>query len=177
MRRSIPRWQTAGFLFVSVLGTFLHFLFDLTGGSPLAACISAVNESIWEHLKLLYVPMVIFALLEYFFWGRDQKNFWPIKLRGILAALALIPVLYYTYTGIFGRNVDWLNIALFFLVAALVYYLETRWFSHPPLWLLPRWAAVILIAILGILFVTLTFRTPHIPLFQDPATTLYGFSP
>ena len=64
MKKSISYRQMMGFLFTSVLGTFLHFLFDLTGGSLPAALVSAVNESIWEHMKLLFYPMVLFALVE-----------------------------------------------------------------------------------------------------------------
>ena len=54
MKKAIPCWQMAGMIFTSVFGTFLHFLFDLTGGGVAAALVSAVNESIWEHLKLLF---------------------------------------------------------------------------------------------------------------------------
>ena len=65
MIRSISYWQVAGFLFASILGTFLHFLFDLSGQSVIAAIFSAVNESIWEHMKLIYCPMLLFALIEF----------------------------------------------------------------------------------------------------------------
>ena len=44
------------------MGTLLHFLFDWTGGNAVVALFSAVNESIWEHLKLLFYPMVLFAV-------------------------------------------------------------------------------------------------------------------
>lgn len=53
MKKSIPYWQAAGFIFTAILGTLLHFLFDWTNGSVIAALFSAVNESIWEHMKLL----------------------------------------------------------------------------------------------------------------------------
>lgn len=176
MHRSIARWQTGGFIFVSILGTFLHFLFDLTGQNILAALFSAVNESIWEHLKLLYVPMVLFALWEYCRWGRQETGFWHIKLTGLVLGLSLVPVLYYTYTGISGINADLLNIIIFFAVAAAVYYLETKLFIRKPRWQLPAWAAVVLIAAIGILFVFLTFLPPHIPFFRDPTTGTYGFT-
>ena len=114
LKKSIPYWQVGGFLFTAVVGTFLHFLFDLTGGSMIAALFSAVNESIWEHLKLLFYPMVAFAVAEYVFWGKDAGSFWCIKLIGVGIGLVLIPVLYYTYTGILGVSVDWLNITIFF---------------------------------------------------------------
>lgn len=67
MKKAIANWQIAGFIFTVILGTFLHFLFNLTKGSVIAALFSAVNESIWEHMKLLYYPMVVFALVEYRF--------------------------------------------------------------------------------------------------------------
>ena len=99
MKVSIPVWQMGGFVFTGILGTFLHFLFDLAGGSLWAGLFSAVNESIWEHMKLLFYPMVLFALVEYGFWGKETPGFWKVKLPGILVGLTLIPVIYYSYTG------------------------------------------------------------------------------
>ena len=118
MKKSIPSWQIAGFVFTSVLGTFLHFLFDLTGGSAVAALISAVNESIWEHMKLIFYPMVLFGAIQYRVFGKDMKGFWCVKLKGILLALVLIPSIYYLYTGALGISADWFNITIFFLAAA-----------------------------------------------------------
>ena len=129
MKPSIPRWQLAGFVFTGVLGTLLHFLFDLTGGNLAAALFSAVNESIWEHIKLLFYPMVVFGLIEFFFLGKETPGFWCVKLKGILLGLGLIPVLYYTYTGILGLSADWFNITIFFIAAAVAYWWETKLFQ------------------------------------------------
>ena len=61
-----------GFVFTGVLGTLLHFVFDWTDSSAIAAVFSAVNESIWEHIKLLIYPMLLFAFWEYKVWGREE---------------------------------------------------------------------------------------------------------
>ena len=175
MKKTIPYWQTVGFIFTSVIGTLLHFLFDWTGGNGAVALFSAVNESIWEHLKLLLYPMILFALVEYFTWGRNLEAFWCIKLTGILTGIALIPVLYYTYTGILGVNADWLNIAIFFLTAGVVYRLETGLFQKAISCPLPSGLAVALLCLLTAVFTVFTFIPPHIPLFQDPVTGGYGF--
>ena len=53
MKKSLTHWQIAGFFFVSVVGTLLHFLFEWRGESRLVALIAPVNESIWEHMKLV----------------------------------------------------------------------------------------------------------------------------
>jgi hypothetical protein len=173
--KKIPIWQTAGFIFTGILGTFLHFLFDLTGGSLTAALVSAVNESIWEHMKLLFYPMVLFAAIAYFYWGKNVDSFWCVKLLGILYGLVLIPVLYYSYTGIFGVSADWFNITIFFLAAGAVYWLETKLFQRGFSCALPKGAAVLLILLIGVAFTALTFLPPEIPLFRDPLTGTYGY--
>ena len=175
MKQVISRWQLAGFLFTSVLGTFLHFLFDLTGGSVVAALFSAVNESIWEHIKLIYYPMLIFALIEYRAWGKAADGFWCAKLRGMLLALVLIPTLYYTYTGALGISADWFNVTIFFITAAAVFYSETKRLREGRHCLLNGKVSFGLLLAIGLLFVYFTFETPHIPLFRDPVTGTYGF--
>lgn len=175
MKKTIPFWQMMGFLFVSVFGTLLHFLFDLTGGSWVAALFSAVNESIWEHMKLIFYPMVAFAIVEYCLWGKDLTHFWCVKIVGVLLGLALIPVLYYTYTGIFGVNMDLINISIFFSTAGAAFWLETKLFRKPHRCPLGPGIAVVILCFLFVLFTVYTFLPPHIPLFQDPVSGTYGF--
>ena len=74
MKQSISYWQMAGFLFTSILGTFLHFLFELSGRSVIAAIFSAVNESIWEHMKLIYYPMLTNGFI---YCRKDCSNHTP----------------------------------------------------------------------------------------------------
>ncbi len=175
MKKSIPYWQAAGYIFTAVVGTLLHFLFDWTGGNVAVALFSAVNESIWEHLKLLFYPMVAVALIQYFFWGKDIASFWCIKLIGMLIGLILIPVVYYTYTGALGVKADWFNITIFFLVAGIAYWAETKLFQREfPCPINPK-PAIALICLTAVAFTVLTFIPPHIPLFQDPITGTYGF--
>lgn len=175
MKHSIPHWQITGFLFTSVLGTFLHFLFDLTGGSTPAALVSAVNESIWEHMKLLFYPMLLFALVEYFAWGKKRQDFWCRKAEGIFLGLGLIPVAYYTYTGIGGINADWFNITIFFLAAGIAFRRETLSFQKEKPCVLTPAASVFLLLLMAAVFTLLTFHPIRIPFFRDPVTGTYGF--
>lgn len=175
MKDKIPYWQMGGFVFTAVVGTLLHFLFDWADGNVVVALFSAVNESIWEHLKLLFYPMVVVAVAEYFFWGRDEDSFWCIKLAGILTGLTLIPVAYYTYTGILGVKSDWVNITIFFLAAAVVYWAETKLLQREYTCRVDSRWAIVLICLISLAFTVSTFVPPQIPLFQDPMTGTYGF--
>ena len=175
MRKRLFFWELAGFLFTSAVGSLLHFVYEWSGGSLAAAVVSAVNESTWEHMKMLFVPMFLFSVVQVCVLGRNYPNFLAVRAVSILTGLALIPVLYYTYTGVWGQMRDWANIAVFFLAALgaflLDFYLLRRNRLSAPwqqvLGLIVLWA-------LAFCFVWCTFRPPNIALWRDPLTGTYG---
>ena len=173
MKQRSILWQAAGFALVTFGGTILHFLYDWTNSSILVAPFSGVNESTWEHMKLLFWPLFLFALFQRLFF-KDQENYWCVKLVEILLGLVLIPVLFYTYNGVFGKSPDWLNIAIFYITALLVFLFERWAFRNDQLQCKHPWPAFATICLIGVLFVAFTFATPQIPLFQDPLTGTYG---
>lgn len=98
----------------------------------------------------------------------EYKNFWWVKLAGIATGLVLIPTLFYTYNGAIGKSPDWVNIAIFFISAAVAFALEAWLLKRGSMkWELP-WLAFALICLIGVLFVVFTFSPPQLPLFKDP---------
>lgn len=175
MRKRLFFWELAGFLFTGALGALLHFLYEWSGGSVLAAAFSAVNESTWEHMKLLYFPMFLFSVVQVCVLGRNYPNLLAVRAVSALAGLVLIPVLFYTYTGVLGYHVMWADIALFYVADLGAFALDFRLlcrgrFSHPwqqVLGLLVLWA-------LAFAFVWCTFRPPGLALWRDPVTGGFG---
>lgn len=173
MKHSMGLWQLVGFSVTALGGTLLHFLYDWLGKPWWIASFSGVNESTWEHMKLLFWPMFIFAIVQNFFF-REREDFWCVKLRGILLGLLLIPVLFYTYNGVIGKSPNWLNIAIFFVSAAIVYVYETRLYNKENLRCRSPKAAIAVLCVIAFLFVLFTFRTPEIDIFKDPIANTYG---
>lgn len=173
MNSSIRPWQLLGFAVTSLGGTLLHFLYEWLGKAPLIAPFSGVNESTWEHMKLLFWPMLIFSVVQSFHF-KDRKDYWCIKLRGILLGIILIPVLFYTYNGVVKKSPDWLNIAIFFVAAAVAYLYETRLFKKEKIRCKAPKLAVGVLCVIAILFVVFTFFTPALGIFRDPLTGTYG---
>lgn len=174
MEHTCWKWRIGGFLFTSAAGTLLHFLYEWSGKNPVAGVFSAVNESTWEHMKLLFVPLLITALVSMLFGGRCRGS-WTAKLAGTLAGLLLSPMLYYGYTGALGIHVTWVDIAIYYVAAAAAFLLEGHLSAH----LAARSsfmqaAAAVVFAALAVLFVWYTFAPPHLPVFQDPITLTYG---
>ena len=173
MKRSVGIWQLWGFAVTVLLGTVLHFLYEWLGEAKWIAPFSGVNESTWEHMKLLFLPMFLFACVQWFFF-RDRRDFWCVKLRGILLGLALIPILFYTYNGVIDKSPDWVNISIFFIAAACAYLYENRLFRNTRVG--ANWGKLAFSALVALvlLFVVFTFAPPDLGIFRDPLTGGYG---
>ena len=173
MKPNLSLLKISGFFFVSFFGTLLHFIYDWTNKSIFVAPFSGVNESTWEHMKLLYFPLLIFSLFESRFF-KKYKNFWCIKFISISLGLTSIPVLFYTYNGVIAKSPDWINISIFFISAAIAflteYYLFKRSFISPKC----SKACFYVILFMGFLFFVFTFWTPKLNIFRDPITKTYG---
>ena len=117
--------------------------------------------------------MLLFALFQRpFFKGYD--GFWCVKLRGTLIGLSLIPLIFYSYNGIIGKSPDFVNIAIFFIAAAIAYLYETRAFNDGGIYCKSEKTALGMILAIALLFVLFTFKAPEINLFKDPLTSEYG---
>ena len=172
-QRSLSLWQLAGLTFTAVLGTLLHFLYDWTEIISLTP-ISAVNESTFEHMKILFFPTFLFAAVQAPFFHKEYNGFWGVKLIGTSAALLTMPIAFYTLTGVFGALPAWLNVLIFFLSAAVGFYLEFRLFDNKKTPIKSSAFPLTVFIALSVAFVVCTFFPPHIPLFQDPVTGGFG---
>ena len=167
MRKSLSVWQSMGFVFTGVLGVILHFLYEWTGENSFVAGFSAVNESTWEHMKILFFPMFIFALFENLFIGKEYKSFWCVKLVGILFGVLSIPVIFYTLRGVFGATPDFINITIFYVAAFISYFAEAKLLKNGCFDCENAGITFLLLCCIALVFVLFTFDPPSIPLFWD----------
>ena len=165
-------WETAGLFVVLIAGNLLHFVYGWSGGSPTAAVFAAVNESTWEHMKLLAMPWILWSLLEVPALGGQLLM--PRAL-GMLTGLAAIPLLFYTYRGVTGQVNHMVNIAIFQLAVLLAFWV-TRKLVQKGRFAGKKWQilGLFLHLAVGALFVKWTFHPPVLPLFADARTGLTG---
>jgi hypothetical protein len=173
-KAKIFAWELTGAVLISLAGSLLHFVFELFNKWPPLALIAAVNESVWEHLKLAFWPALIFALIERPLFRKHVKNFRAAKAAGILAMPLVIVSVFYGYTALAGHNVLWADISLFVLAVLagqmLSYWILVRRPFPPEV----NIAGIIVLALMIAAFLLLTFFPPHLPLFCDPRTGQYG---
>ena len=161
----IKKFETVSFFFASVVGTLMHFVYEWTNESPIAALIAPVNESVFEHLKLTFFPLLAFAVFEYFFIGKIHHDFFCIKAKSILLGILSVLVLYYTYTGIIGQNYMIPDVLIFYIsVLISTLYFVKNYKPNKSNNIL----GIIIFILVWIIFIVFTFSTPHINLFLDP---------
>lgn len=173
--RQWQRWELAGLFVVLAAGNLLHFVYEWSGESTVAALFSGVNESTWEHMKLLAVPWILWTAVQALALRGSGVPVLAARTAGLLVGLLAIPALFYTYTGIWGRSISLVNIIIFQLAVLLAFgvswWIQSRRVLASPLWQIL--SAAVLLA-LAALFVWWTFQPPQLPVFVDPATSVAG---
>ena len=161
----IKRFSVCSTVFIIILGTILHFTYDWSKNNPIIGVFSAINESTWEHLKLLFFPTLITTIIGYFYF-KESSNFLCGKVIEVLVSMFFVVNVYYTYTGVLGKDVAWVNILIFILaviVGEIANYLVLN--SNIPC---NKKVAVSILILLTVLFVVFTFNAPQRGLFQEP---------
>ena len=166
------------FLVCTALGVLFHFAFDLLGGAVWLAPFVPVNESVWEHLKLIFVPYIIILMpIEYFLWGRYVKKFISGRVIGVLLAMSFIVMEFYTVKGAFGEPPAAVNIAIY-TVATLLAYLIPLMISlraDEECSAMNKFISLVTLAAIFVFFIVFTYYPPMLPLFLDPTGAGYGY--
>lgn len=167
---------------VVFMGSLLHFVYGWFGGEVWAS-VGAVNESTWEHLKLLFWPLFIMTIPAYYLYGKDFRIFLPARAVAILTGMAFIVSAFYTYSGILGYNFLAADIATFVVGVVMGYIVNYRlikrgertMFHERDMSFISACALAFVLALAAV-FVIFTYYPPHIAVFQDPVTGYYGIS-
>lgn len=169
-------YEIVGTLFIVFLGSALHFTYELSGKLVIVGALSAVNESVWEHLKLAFWPSFIWLLIEYLPLKKLTNNFLMSKTLGTCLMVVLIPIVFYSYTSITGRSIFAIDITTFIVAVIVGQIMSFNLFKRKQFSRIADKVALVMLVVLGIAFVIFTFYPPQIPIFQDPISRGYGIS-
>ena len=164
----LKKYTLAGFFFTSVLGTLLHFVYEWSGENPLAALFAPVSESVWEHMKLLFFPMLAWSILESLVLRNKVPDLFWADAAGILTGLLLIPAVFYTYTGILGKSLMWADILLFYLSVAGGFFVRCRLAGKRSRPGISRWLLLAALLAFAAAFFAFTRNPPELGIFQPP---------
>lgn len=172
-RKNVLRWQILSVIWVLVVGTLLHFTYEWSGESLIVGAFSAVNESVWEHLKLGYWSMILFCLIEYPFIKEYSNNYFFAKATAIFAMNLFIVWFFYSYTALTGNHSLLLDVAAY-IIGAVIYGIVSYKIMIKEHSIKLNKLGLILLVIFGTLFILFTYFPPKLPIFKDLQTGSYG---
>ena len=168
------RLYVIGFFVVSLLGTLLHFAYELSNENIFVAVFGAVNESVWEHLKIAIMPMFIWTFFEFITLKFRRPNLWSSLLVKVFTTMFVITIFYYTYTSILKTHILWLDISIFYIAILFAQMFGYKEIKSKNVNIKYEEISKYLVIIIFIMFVIFTFIPPKIDIFKDEVTSTYG---
>lgn len=120
------RKNIAAFFIIGILGTLAHFVYEWTNENYIVGLFFPVSESTWEHLKLLFYPTIIYSVAEYLLLKEKPANYISAVVISLLCGMFSIVAIYYVYTGILGRNIDFINVLVFFISIIIMLFKKNK---------------------------------------------------
>ena len=164
--KALKDYTIIGVIFVLITGTLAHFLFDWTRSNHIIGLFTPINESIWEHMKFLFFPMLLYSYIMIVKFRQKYSCITSALSFGILTGTFMIPIFYYAYIFILRKNVFIIDIGIFFLSIVIAFWLSykltlsCRLKSYTSL-------LCIMVCILFVCFLIFTYHAPDITIFQD----------
>ena len=171
-KRLIKNYLIFSTILVFALGTLLHFTYNLSNQNKIVAIFSSVNESVWEHLKLIFFPMLLFTIIGYFYFGFKTPSYLCTMITGTIISIIFMVSFHYIYSGIAGKTIPFIDISLFYLSAILGNFIAYKLIVIQPK--CNKAIAITFFALMFLCFAIFTFNTPEIGIFRDPISGNYG---
>jgi uncharacterized membrane protein YagU involved in acid resistance len=161
----MKRRYLIAFAAAALFGTAAHYFYHWLP-IPLVGLFAPVNESVWEHLKLLFWPTIL-AGIGMSFCTREKQRLWSGVLSAALAMPLLLLGIYYTAACGFGIDSHTFDIVLYYVVMAAGFSLACALERSGKA---ERWTGilVILAGIYGASLILFTIAAPNLPIFAEP---------
>ncbi|HPM14316.1 MAG TPA: DUF6512 family protein [Candidatus Dojkabacteria bacterium] len=161
------------FLILTIFGTLLHFTHEWFKKGILLHIFSALNESTWEHMKLLIAPTMLVVIFQYIFLRNEYLNIFNSLLILLIVELISIPLLYEPLRILIKKVPFFITISIFILSIILGLIAEYIMLKNK-IFIFPEHISSIIILVIVIIFGIFTYYPPKSLIFRDPITKKYG---
>lgn len=169
-------WIVIGIPALFVIGAIFHYLYKICGENIVIGAFAPVNESVWEHEKMIVIPMIFWWSIYYLVFHKERniprRKWFTGAMVSLLSALILIPMFFYFYTGAFAIELTSIDICILFIALLAGHLLGLHIYRHADG--LPVWICVTVLISVIVIFIICTFLTPHIAMCWDTARGGYG---
>lgn len=161
------------FFLLSTLGTIFHFTHFWFKNGVLLHIFSAINESTWEHMKMLVAPTLLAGVFQFIVFKGSFPNFFNGILVLFVVEILTIPLLYEPLRILLKKVPFHFTILIFYLAIILGIFSE-YYILNNKISIFSELVSLILIGIITLKFAIFTYYPPKIFLFRDPVSGGYG---
>lgn len=166
---------------IAVIGIFIlcfifHFVYEFIPCS-LTAIFFPVNESIWEHQKLIFTSVIFYGIIDYIILNKFKIKYNNFLCSLFISSITIIPIFLLMYLPLFYSigpkmivNIGIMLIAIIISQVISFYVLQTK--NCPK----GNIISLILIIVSYIIFAYLTYYPIKTELFFDTEEEKYGIN-
>lgn len=166
--------EACGWALICLAAVYLRFAYDLSGGSALGILFGAVNESVWEHVKIYSIAYMGWGVLQLLWLKTPFRPYVAAKCAGLYLLMGGTAAFSYINTALIGSQNLWTgSLTAFTVVAAaqaVSLKLSTDW-KRAAEYFAP---ALMLLMLYYVMFFSFTVFPPRLGLFRDPLTGGFG---
>lgn len=160
------------FLIYSIFGTILHFTFKWSKNNIVIGIFSAVNESVWEHIKLLLTPIFIYSFIDFLL--NKNRYLFTLSIELVLS-IFLIIIFYELKLMLFGNKKNYLNILCFYITCFIISFIHC-FLKTIQIPILLNNLSIFVVLLILIMYLTFTVFPIKMKYFKDPVTGKYGIN-
>ena len=175
MNKRLLKIEIIGFVIVCIAGSLGHFFFKWSGQNQIVGLFFSVNESPWEHLKLIFFPFFAYTVFTAVKLKQDKFNVFFANCVAVFLGMWSTLSYFYTFTAIIGEISEFINISSFIIGVAIAFVISYFLINNSVGRGLPNSFALIILILMCLIFFLFTFKPPYLPLFLDPQTKTYSF--
>lgn len=163
-----------GIFVIFIISFISHYVYDLIPNF-FTSILFPVNESIWEHMKLIATPLLIFAIFEYFYYKKKEikcNNFLLSYSIGIILGIITYLIIYLPIDALIGHNII-ISISLLFLIFVFIQYIVYKLMCYRPI-SNNKIIGILLVILIYVVFYYFTYYPSKNPIFYDKHNECYG---
>lgn len=162
---------------IFILNFFFHFGYDWLPNT-LFSIFFPVNESIFEHMKMIFSSVIFYGIIDYFILKKNNINTNSIIFSTLITSLSTVGIFLIIWLPLFYKLVEnmFLTITMLFIsivTGQIINYFLIKKEIHF------RYSSIISTSIIILIYVVLaylTYNPPKIELFFDSKEEKYGIN-
>ena len=171
----MKRIKFIGVIVIFLLTILYHFLYNWLP-NPVFSVFFPVNESIWEHMKLLYSGIFTWGVIEYFILrkkGISYRNFFSTLFLEMVTSIMIYLIMYLPLYNVFGESMA-ISISLLIVVIILEEIFSYYLFSYSKENRILDRISILFIVLGFVVFLCFTYDPPRNYIFYDIVSNKYG---